>query len=87
MADTHFSGIDTGSLKINGTQVIAEQAAAIADYAITWTANEPTAGDSATIADGDTVGDDNDAGQAIADLTAKVNAMLAVMRAHGLIAS
>jgi hypothetical protein len=60
---------------------------AIADYAITWTANEPTAGDATTIADGDEVGDNNDAGQAIADLTAKLNAVLAALRKFGIIAT
>jgi hypothetical protein len=87
MGDTHFTGLDTESLKINGTQVLADQQAAIADYTITWSANEPTAGDTNTIDDGDTVGNDNEGGQAIADLTAKVNAILAALRAHGIIAS
>lgn len=87
MADTHFTGVDTGTLKIDGVPVLATQGAAIADYTITWTANEPTAGSAATIADGATVGDDNDAGQAIADLTAKLNLALAALRANGIIAS
>jgi len=60
---------------------------AIPDEVITWTANEPTAGSAATIDDGDTVGDDNDAGQVIADLTAKLNAVLAALRKFGIIAT
>ena len=59
--------------------------AAIADYDITWTANEPTAGSTNTIDDGDTAGDDNEAGQAIADLTAKLNAVLAALRKSSII--
>jgi len=86
MADTHFSGLDTATLKINGVQAIGSQAAAEADYAITWTANEPTAGDSATIADGD-VPTVAELGQSVADLTAKVNSLLAKLRTHGIIAS
>jgi len=61
-------------------------AAAIADYVITWTANEPTAGSTATVADGDVVGDANEGGQAIADLTAKMNLVLAALRSNGIIA-
>jgi hypothetical protein len=68
-------------------QVLASQPAAIADYTITWTANAPTPGDSNTIDDGTTVGDDNEGGQAIADLTAKVNAILAALRTTGIIAT
>jgi len=65
----------------------ATTSAAIPDEVITWTANEPTAGSAATVADGDTVGDDNDAGQVLADLTAKVNLILAALRADGIIAT
>ena len=79
MADTHLSGLDTPSLKINGTPVLGSAATPIADYTIPWTANEPTAGDSATIADGDAVAG-TEIGQAIADLTAKVNAILAALQ-------
>jgi hypothetical protein len=68
-------------------QVLASQPAAIADYTITWTANTPTPGDTNTIDDGATVGDDNEGGQAIADLTAKVNAILAALRTTGIIAT
>jgi hypothetical protein len=45
-------------------------------YTITWTANEPTAGNAATIADGDTP-TVAESGQAIADLTAIVNELVA----------
>ena len=84
MAYTHFSGVDTPLLKIDGNQVLASQSAAIADYTITWTANEPTAGSAATIADGDLVAG-TELGQAIADLTAKLNLALAALRANGII--
>ena len=79
MADTHFSGVDTPILKINGTQVLGTGATAIPDYTITWSSNEPTPGDSATISDGDLVAG-TEIGQAIADLTAKVNAILAALQ-------
>ena len=62
-------------------------AAAIADYGITWSANEPTAGDTATIADGTLVGDANEGGQAVADITAKLNLILAALRSNGIIAT
>lgn len=65
----------------------AAAAAAIADYTITWSADEPSAGDSATIADGDVVGDANEAGQSIADITAKLNLILAALRTNGIIAT
>jgi len=57
----------------------------IDDYIITWSGNEPTAGSTNTIDDGDTVGDDNEGGQAIADLTAKVNAILTALRTKSII--
>ena len=75
--------------QINDAQaqkIAADAASAIADYAITWSANEPTPGSTNTIDDGGTVGDDNEGGQAIADLTAKLNLILAALRTHGIIA-
>ena len=45
---------------------------ATATYDITWTANEPTAGTTATIADGD-VPTVAELGQAVADITAILN--------------
>ena len=53
---------------------------AIDDYVITWSANEPTASSTNTIDDGNTVGDDNEGGKAIADLTSKVNSILRALR-------
>ena len=84
MAYTHFSGVDTPLLKIGGVSVLASQSAAILDYTITWSANEPTADSAATISDGNSpsVGE---TGQAIADLTAKLNLALAALRANGII--
>ena len=86
MAYTHFSGVSTPLLQVNGVQTPNVQTA-IPDEVITWSANEPTAGSAATVADGDTVGDDNTAGQVLADLTAKVNLILAALRENGIIAS
>ena len=57
----------------------------IDNYQITWSANEPTPGSANTIDDGNTVGDDNEGGQAIADLTAKVNDILNVLRDKSII--
>ena len=57
----------------------------IDNYQITWSANEPTAGSANTISDGNTVGNDNEGGQAIADLTGKVNSILNVLRAKRII--
>ena len=63
-------------------KIAADPAAAIPNYTITWSANEPTAGDANTIDDGSNVGNDNEGGQAIADLTAKLNLVLAALRSH-----
>jgi hypothetical protein len=68
-----------------GKPMIGEQVANIPDYTITWSANEPTAGDSQTIADGDTP-TVAETGQAIADLTAKLNLILAALETHGFMA-
>ena len=57
----------------------------ISDYVITWSANEPSAGSTNTIDDGATVGNDNEGGQAIADLTVKVNNILSVLRSKKII--
>lgn len=46
-----------------------------ADLTITWTANEPTAADTQTIADG-TVPTVAELGQAVANLTAKLNLII-----------
>jgi len=67
-------------------QVLASQPAAIADYAITWSSNEPTAGSTATITDGSSPSV-AETGQAIADLTAKVNLLTAALRTAGIIAT
>lgn len=76
---------DTNYLGEDGL-VLGAQGAAIPDYTVTWTSNEPTAGDAATIADGDLVAG-TELGQAIADLTAKLNAALTALRDNGIIAS
>jgi hypothetical protein len=69
----------------NSKPLLSTQQTNVPTYDITWTANEPTAGDTATIADGDTP-TVAETGQAIADLTAKVNALIAILEAHGLAA-
>jgi len=84
MAYTHFSGVSTPLLQVAGQQVPNVQSA-IADYTITWTDNAPTPGSAATIADGDAP-TAAETGQAIADLTAKLNLALAALRANGIIA-
>jgi len=65
--------------------VAADKAVEIDDYVITWSANEPTASSTNTIDDGNTVGDDNEGGKAIADLTAKVNSILNILRVKNII--
>ena len=74
----------TGLLYNAGTALTTSSA--IADYTITWSSNEPTAGSAATISDGDLVAG-TEIGQAIADLTAKLNVALAALRTAGLIAT
>ena len=69
----------------NGISGASTQTTAVAPYVITWTLNEPTAGDAATIADGDLVAG-TELGQAIADLTAKVNLLSAALLANGITA-
>lgn len=71
---------------INDNVVVSVRQANVPDYTITWTANEPTAGDSATIADG-TVPTVAELGQAVQDLTTKLNATLAILEAHGLMSA
>lgn len=66
------------------TAIDPSSQAAILDYTITWTADEPTAGSAATIADGDTP-TVAESGQAIADITAKLNLVLAALRTAGII--
>lgn len=65
--------------------LIGAQQTLVADYDITWTANEPTAASTQTIADGD-VPTVAELGQAVANIAAKMNAMLDVLEAHGLMA-
>ena len=77
----------TGEGNLGYVDLITSQSSAIADYTITWTANTPTPGSTNTIDDGNTVGDDNEGGQAIADLTAKMNLVLAALRTSKIIAT
>ena len=66
-----------------GLPLLGDQQSNIPTYDITWTANEPTAGSTITIADGD-VPTVAELGQVTADLTAKLNLILASLEAHGL---
>lgn len=65
--------------------MIAAQQTNIPSYDITWTANEPTAASTTTIADGD-VPTVAELGQVTADLTAKLNLIISALEAHGLTA-
>lgn len=77
----------TGKVSLDGAEVVlGAQQTNIPSYDITWTANKPTAGNTATIANGATP-TVAESGQAIADLTAKVNALISALKAHGLLAS
>lgn len=71
---------------VNGEVVVDVRQTNVPVYTITWTANAPTAGDAATIADG-TVPTVAELGQAVQDLTTKLNATLAILEAHGLMAA
>jgi hypothetical protein len=67
----------------DGKPCIADRATNVPSYDITWSANEPTAGSTATIADGDTP-TVAELGQAVADITAKLNLLIAALEDHGL---
>lgn len=87
MGVTKFpNGVGTSDTNYLGTAglVLGTIAAAELDYTITWSSNEPAAGDTATIADG-TVPTVAELGQAVADITAKLNTALAALRANGII--
>lgn len=80
-AGAHVDG--TGAFFVNDIQVIGEQQANVADLVITWSANEPTAGVSQTIADG-TVPTVAELGQAVKNLNARISALITMVEAHGL---
>ena len=67
----------------NSDPMISTRVANVPSYDITWTANEPTAASTTTIADGDipTVAE---LGQVTADITAKLNLIIAALEDHGL---
>lgn len=84
-------GIDMTTGKayyVNGTQVLGVQASAIADLVWTYTANDPaTVADSVvTFADGSALAAAT-LYEALDEIEAKMNAMLAMMRSHGIIAT
>jgi len=68
---------------IEGNQVLGPQQSNVPDLVITWTANEPTAGDTQTIADG-TTPTVAELGQAVKNLNTKISAIITVLEAHGL---
>ena len=68
-----------------GLPMGADRVSNIPTYDITWTANEPTAASTITIADGD-VPTVAELGQVTADLTAKLNLILAALESHGFVA-
>ena len=80
------AGGQVGGVAVNDIVVITEQGVAIADYDVTWTANAPTPASTQTIADG-TVPTVAELGQAVANIEAKLNVALAMLRTHGLIAT
>lgn len=67
----------------NGEGMMVERSTNVPSYDITWTANAPTAGSTATIADGD-VPTVAELGQAVADITAKLNSLIAILEDHGI---
>jgi len=77
---------DDNALVLGGTVKGSSgaQSSNIPVYDITWTMGEPTAGDSATIADG-AAPTAAETGQAIADLTAKLNLVIAALANVGII--
>lgn len=77
--------LDT-SVKVGGVKVIGAQGALIADLATTFTMNPLTATGSITVADG-TTPSVAELGQYCVELEAKIEAILARLRAHGLIAT
>ena len=72
----------------NGVGQIGTQGAAIADLAITYTTDDPgvTPNSAIVIADGDGTLVTAEVMIAVEELVAKTNAVLAALRAHGLIA-
>lgn len=69
----------------NSKPLLSDQVVNIPSYDITWTSNEPTPGDTATIANG-TIPTVAELGQAVADITAKLNLLIAALESHGLTA-
>lgn len=67
----------------SGDPMIGEAQAKVADYVVTWTTNAPTASSTQTIADG-TIPTVAELGQAVANIEAKLVAILDVLEAHGL---
>lgn len=85
VVNEHDAAAGVDGLYIDGTKVVGTQEANIPDLVITWSANEPTAGDTATIADG-TVPTVAELGQAVKNLNTKISAILTALEAHGLTA-
>jgi len=77
-----------GRLKVNNTNVLGPQGSAIADLAWTYTTNDPatTPNSATTFADG-TALVAAEVYEALDEIEGKLNAILAALRAHGLIAT
>lgn len=71
----------------NNEPLLSDQQTLIADYTFTYTTDDPglTAGDALTVADGDTP-TVAELLQGVHDLAAKVNGILDILEAHGLMA-
>ena len=67
----------------SGDPMIGEVQTKVADYVVTWSSNPPTASSTQTIANG-TVPTVAELGQAVANIEAKLVAILDVIEAHGL---
>lgn len=67
----------------SGDGLLGDRQTLVADYDVTFTANAPTPSSTQTIADG-TIPTVAELGQAVANIEAKINAILDVVEAHGL---
>jgi len=92
MSDSHFSGLDTATLKISGTQVIGAQQTAEANASAPTAITAVTSGATAVTSNGATDLDTVSASLVTLEnevtlLTTKVNNLLAKLRTHGIIAT
>jgi hypothetical protein len=85
-AFTEFNLYASGELKVGGEKVVGAQQSAIANLVWTYSANDPatTANSATTFADGTALVAAT-AYEAFDEVEAKINAILAALRTHGLI--